>query len=89
MANRMRRNSPPLTPSTSRNRPFADGNKRMAAVVAETFLLLNGYTLEASNAELVVAILTLAAGELPEDELAGWFREHLAGGRLDPGSGSV
>lgn len=61
----------------ARNHPFVDGNKRTAAVVAETFLVLNGYALMASDAELVVAILALATGELSEDELADWFRTHL------------
>jgi death-on-curing protein len=61
----------------ARNHPFADGNKRTAAVVAETFLVLNGFALLASDAELVVAILALAAGELAEDELTEWFREHV------------
>lgn len=63
----------------ARNHPFVDGNKRTAAVVAETFLALNGFLLAASDAELVVLIQALAAGELSEDELADWFRQHLAG----------
>ena len=62
----------------ARNHPFVDGNKRTAAVVSETFLALNGYRLGASDAELVVAFLALAAGELSEDELADWFRQRLA-----------
>jgi death-on-curing protein len=57
----------------ARNHPFVDGNKRAAAVVSETFLALNGYRLAASDAELVVAFLALAAGELSEEELTGWF----------------
>lgn len=61
----------------ARNHPFVDGNKRTAAVVSETSLALNGYTLEASDAELVVAMLTLAASELSEEELTDWFRQHL------------
>jgi death-on-curing protein len=61
----------------ARNHPFVDGNKRTAAVVAETFLMLNGYALAATDAELVVAILALAAGELTEDELTDWFRQHV------------
>ncbi|OQW44615.1 MAG: death-on-curing protein [Proteobacteria bacterium SG_bin6] len=60
------------------NHPFVDGNKRTAAVVSETFLLLNGYRLACSDAELVVAFLALAAGELTPDDLAAWFRAHLA-----------
>lgn len=62
----------------ARNHPFVDGNKRTAAVIAETFLMRNGHALAATDAELVVAILAIAAGELPEDELADWFRQHLA-----------
>ena len=70
----------------ARNHPFVDGNKRTAAVVSETFLALNacpeqrrrGYTLGASDAELVVAFVALAAGELSEEEMADWFREHSA-----------
>ena len=61
----------------ARNHPFIDGNKRTAAVVSETFLALNGYELTATDAELVVAFLALAAGELTEQELADWFREHI------------
>ncbi len=61
----------------ARNHPFVDGNKRIAAVVSETFLLLNGYSLDATDAELVVAFLDLAAGSLSEDDLADWFRQHL------------
>ena len=61
----------------ARNHPFTDGNKRTAAVVSETFLMLNGYALGATDAEVVVAFVALAAGELGEDELADWFRQHL------------
>jgi death-on-curing protein len=63
----------------ARNHPFVDGNKRTAAVVSETFLLLNGHELEAKDAELVVAFLALAAGEMNEEEMADWFRERLGG----------
>lgn len=61
----------------ARNHPFVDGNKRTAAVVCETFLALNGHGLSASDAELVVAFVALAAGDLSEDELADWLRDHL------------
>ncbi len=60
----------------ARNHPFIDGNKRTAAVVDETFLALNGLSLSASDAEVVVAIVALAAGEMTEAELADWFRQH-------------
>ena len=62
----------------ARNHPFVDGNKRTAAVVSETFLVLNGYRLTASDAELVVAFVALAAGELSEEEMADWFRQRVS-----------
>ena len=61
----------------ARNHPFIDGNKRTAAVVAETFLLLNHHRLIASDAELVVAFLSLAAGDLTEEEMTDWFRQRV------------
>jgi death on curing protein len=61
----------------ARNHPFVDGNKRTAAVVSETFLNLNGCRLGASDAEMVVAFLALAAGEFGEEEMADWFRTRL------------
>ena len=60
----------------ARDHAFVDGNKRTGAVVAETFLVLNGYELAATDAELVVAFQALAARELSETELADWFRIH-------------
>lgn len=62
----------------AQNHPFVDGNKRTALVVSETFLMLNGCTLTATDAEVVVAFIALAAGELSVDELADWFRGHIA-----------
>ena len=61
----------------ARNHPFADGNKRTALVVAETFLLLNGWTLVADDAACVTQFLALAAGETTEEQLAAWFRVNL------------
>jgi death-on-curing protein len=61
----------------ARNHPFIDGNKRTAAVVGETFILLNGGRLEVDDPELVVVFLALAAGELSEEALADWFRERI------------
>lgn len=61
----------------ARNHPFVDGNKRTAAVVSETFLVLNGYGLDCDDVELVVTFLSLAAGELAAEALGDWFRSHL------------
>jgi death-on-curing protein len=61
----------------ARNHPFSDGNKRTAAVVALTFLLLNDVQFAITEAELVVMTMALAAGDLSEDEVARWFRDHI------------
>ena len=57
----------------SRNHPFLDGNKRTSLVVAELFLDLNGLDLTASDEACITTFLRLAAGELGEDDLAGWI----------------
>lgn len=61
----------------ARNHPFVDGNKRTAAVVSETFLLLNGHRLTCSDVDLVVTFLSLAAGEMTVEALAAWFRAQV------------
>jgi death-on-curing protein len=60
----------------ARNHPFVDGNKRTAYVAVETFLALNGLDLTAGDAECVVVMLDLAAGELPEEGFAAWLRDN-------------
>jgi death-on-curing protein len=61
----------------ARNRPFADGNKRTAWVVARVFLAINGHRLEIDPPDAVRTIEALAAGTLSETELATWFRQRL------------
>jgi death-on-curing protein len=66
----------------ARNHPFLDGNKRTAAVACETFLELNGATLEASDLELYPLYMALAEGKLAERDFAAWLRERVrASGR--------
>jgi death-on-curing protein len=61
----------------ARNHPFLDGNKRTAAVACETFLELNGATLEADDVELYPLYLALAEGNLSERDFAAWLRERV------------
>ena len=62
----------------ARNHAFIDGNKRTAFVVAAgVFLPLNGRQLTASHGERVRVMLAVAAGSMPEDELAAWFRANI------------
>ncbi|HMX12114.1 MAG TPA: type II toxin-antitoxin system death-on-curing family toxin [Burkholderiaceae bacterium] len=62
----------------ARNHPFVDGNKRTAFVAVELFLVLNGWDLMASDAECVVTMLGVAAGDLEESAFAAWLRDHIA-----------
>lgn len=61
----------------AKNHPFIDGNKRTALVVARTFLLLNGFNINANQEEKYLTFLKLAEGSLSEEELADWIRQKL------------
>jgi death-on-curing protein len=61
----------------AKNHPFIDGNKRTALVAARTFLLLNGFNIEATQEEKYLNFLKLAEGNLSEEELADWIRLRL------------
>ena len=60
----------------ARNHPFIDGNKRTAFVVMLLFLYLNGYRIEATDAEKAMTMLKVAAGQIDEPTLATWLRTH-------------
>lgn len=55
---------------------FVDGNKRAALLSLVTFLGLNDIEFVASEAEDVVMILGLAAGDIVEDGLTRWIRDN-------------
>ena len=61
----------------SRNHPFLDGNKRTAFVSVELFLQLNGYELQASDADCVMVMLKVAAGDITEAEFVNWLRQRI------------
>jgi death-on-curing protein len=64
----------------SRNHPFLDGNKRTAFVVMELFLNLNGWNLNAEDADCISTMEALASGRVGEKAFAEWLRGHLAKG---------
>ena len=59
------------------NHPFVDGNKRAAFLAVGLFLALNGYRLQATQAEATLTMMSLAAGEIDEAAFATWLREHI------------
>lgn len=56
---------------------FVDGNKRIAAVVAELFVKLNGSKLNATNDEIKEFYLGIAAGKFNRDEAEPKFYDWL------------
>ncbi|MBN4066526.1 type II toxin-antitoxin system death-on-curing family toxin [Simkania negevensis] len=56
-----------------KNHPFIDGNKRVALVVSQLFLRLNGYCLNISKEEKYLTFIKLASGEVEETALNQWF----------------
>ncbi len=61
-----------------KNHPFIDGNKRAGDLAIRAFLRLNGYIYEPEEAEEVVMIVALAAGDIDEAALAVWIGENAA-----------
>jgi len=62
----------------AKNHAFVDGNKRTAYVVMRTFLLVNGFTLDATKEEKYLTIYAVAEGSLTEEQLADWLESKLA-----------
>lgn len=59
-----------------KNHPYRDGNKRIGFLAMVTFLGLNGYELNATDADVVAEIVALADGSVSEEALADWIRRH-------------
>jgi death-on-curing protein len=60
----------------AKNHPFSDGNKRTAYLAAFTFLVINGYLIEAEQAQIIEFVLFVAAGEVDEDGATQFLRDH-------------
>jgi len=58
----------------ARNHPFVDGNKRTAFVALESFLILNGHELTASDAEATVMIMDMSAGAIIDAAFIAWVK---------------
>lgn len=57
-----------------KNHPFLDGNKRTGFMLGAGFLERNGYEFTASETEVVIRTLALAAGEMSEADYAAWLQ---------------
>jgi len=59
-----------------KSHPYRDGNKRIGLLAITTFLGINGYDLQATDADVVTQVVALANNRISEAELADWIRTH-------------
>lgn len=60
----------------ARNHPFVDGNKRTSLLAIYTFLGLNDVDFIVAEPDAAAIVLSLAAGEVSEENLARWIRDN-------------
>ena len=60
----------------AKNHPFVGANKPTALLATRAFLFLNNQRLEPQEADEVVTMEALAAGELNEAQMADWLRSY-------------
>jgi len=58
----------------TKNHPFLDGNKRIGFAAAILFLELNGFRFAATEVDVVLRTLALAAGEMTEGDYGAWLK---------------
>ena len=59
------------------NHPFVDGNKRVGAMAAELFLIVNGQEMDTPDEALVDVAFAVARGEVSAEQLAIWIRQRI------------
>jgi death-on-curing protein len=64
-----------------KSHPYRDGNKRIGFLAIVTFLGINGWELQATDAEAVTEVVNVAAGRVSEAQLADWIRAHSVRGK--------
>ena len=60
----------------AKNHAFIDGNRRIAFMAMMTFLRKNGVSFAPDPAQSTAIIRSLAAGEVSEEGLTRWIRDH-------------
>jgi len=61
----------------AKNHAFVDGNKRVAFIAANVFLILNRFEIVAPEPAVVETMQRVADGRMGRDELAAWIRSVL------------
>ena len=60
----------------AKNHPFIDGNKRVAFAAMMVFLRINQIDFRPSPAEATAIMLSLAAGDITEQDLIDWIKRN-------------
>jgi death-on-curing protein len=60
-----------------RNRPFVDGNKRVAFLAVGVFLAINGQRLTANPIDAMGAVMSLSDESNEEERFSEWVRRNL------------
>ena len=58
----------------AKNHAFVDGNKRAAFLSVGLFLALNGFRLNAAQADATLTVMSVASGDIDEPTFARWIR---------------
>lgn len=67
-----------LMESLANNHPFLDGNKRVAFDASHTFLLMNGFTIEADPEETYAFMVgAIAEGRFRFPVILDWLNAHI------------
>ena len=67
-----------LMESLANNHPFLDGNKRAAFDAGHTFLLINGFTIEADPVETYVFVVdAIAESKFRFPVILDWLNAHI------------
>jgi death-on-curing protein len=59
------------------NHPFIDGNKRTAFAVMDTFITLNGYSLDLSDEQTYNLVIQVVQREMSKEQLSAFLKLHL------------
>ena len=61
----------------SKNHPFVDGNKRVGYAAMETFLIVNGFEIEAGVVDQEQIILGVASGTIDRASFTDWVSRRM------------
>lgn len=57
--------------------PLADGNKRAAVILTDTFVGTNGMRIAAGDDEIFEQVTAFAAGHLAENDIRKWLEKRI------------